>query len=367
MIKFLDLQRINQRHEAEFTEALRGVLDSGRYIRGRQLAAFEEEFAAYCGVPHAIGTGNGLDALTLILRAFMEQGRLKPGDEVLLPANTYIASILAVSACGLIPVPVEPDPLSFNIDPERLEAAITARTRALMAVHLYGQLADMDRLAVFAAERELLLIEDAAQAHGACDAQGHRAGSFGHAAAFSFYPGKNLGALGDGGAVITPDEELARIVRALGNYGSEKKYLHEMKGVNSRLDEMQAALLRVKLRCLDADNERRREIAGRYLREISHPEIMLPHWDGGKNHVFHLFVVRHPERKKLAAFLSEKGIETAVHYPVPPHKQGAYKEWRQHAYPLTEAIHREVLSLPLHPALHEDEVRHIIASINQFP
>ncbi len=366
MIKFLDLQRINQRHEAEFKEALAGVLDSGWYIRGRQLSAFESEFAKYCGVPHAIGTGNGLDALILILKAWMQAGKIEAGDEVLVPANTYIASILSISACGLVPVPVEPDPQTCNIDPGRLQAAMGRRTRVLMAVHLYGQLADMKRLSAFAKEKGLLLLEDAAQAHGARDAKGRRAGSFGDAAAFSFYPGKNLGALGDGGAVVTPDAELARLVRALGNYGSEKKYVHRMKGINSRLDELQAAFLRIKLRSLDADNERRREIARQYLEGIHHPELQLPHWDGSSAHVFHLFVIRHPARDKLAAHLRKKGVETAIHYPLPPHRQGAYREWNERKFPLTEAIHREVLSLPIHPLLQEEEIRFIIQSINQF-
>lgn len=366
MIRFLDLKQINLRYKSEFDKILNTVFDEGWYIHGKEVLMFENEFANYCGTNHCIGTGNGLDALILIFKAFIEMGVLKEGDEIIVPANTYIASILSISACNLKPILVEPDPLSFNINIEEVEAMVTSKTKAIMAVHLYGQLVDIYRLKKLAKEYKLLLIEDAAQAHGAMNNRGYRAGSFGDAAAFSFYPGKNLGALGDGGAVVTQNKELANVIRKLGNYGSKKKYVHEVKGINSRLDELQAAILRIKLRNLDEDNNKRRMIALRYLENISLPKVILPRWDGSNNHVFHLFVIRHPKRDHLAEYLLNMGIETAIHYPTPPHQQAAYREWNNYSYPITESIHNEVLSLPLHQLLRDDEVGYIITSINNY-
>jgi dTDP-4-amino-4,6-dideoxygalactose transaminase len=359
VVPFLDIGAVNAPYADELKAAAARVVDSGWYVLGEELDAFEREFARYCGVAHMVGVGNGLDALSLILRAYRERGALAEGDEVIVPANTFIASFLAVTANRLVPVPVEPDEASFNLDPARVEAAIGPRTRAIMAVHLYGRLADMPALAEIARRRGLLLIEDAAQAHGAsCD--GRRAGSLGDAAAFSFYPGKNLGALGDGGAVVTDDEDLATRVRALRNYGSPEKYRHDSQGVNSRLDEMQAAMLRVKLRHLDADNARRRAVAEAYLAGIRHPAIRLPAAGAPGTHAWHLFVVRSARREALREHLARQGIQTLVHYPVPPHRQPAYASLRDLRLPLTESIHADVLSLPIAAVLRDEQVEQVI-------
>lgn len=364
-VPFLSLRDINARHADELKAAASRVIDSGWYVMGEELAAFEQEFATYCGVAHAIGVGNGLDALSLILRGYKELGALQDGDEVIVPANTFIATFLAITENRLVPVPVEPDAISFNMDPAAAEAALTSRTRVLMPVHLYGQLADMDALLALARHYGLLVVEDAAQAHGAvCD--GRRAGAFGDAAAFSFFPAKNLGALGDGGAVVTGDEALARRVLALRNYGSEVKYRHLYRGLNSRLDEIQAAMLRVKLRYLDDDVVHRRHVASRYRAGIDHPSVALPVVSSEEAHAWHLFVVRCAQREALQQHLLAHGIHSQVHYPVPPHQQQAYAALAGMQLPLTEALHREVLSLPMGPMLDEAAIACVIDACNTF-
>lgn len=367
MLPCLDLKGLNARQRAELIEAFTRVLDSGWYVLGAEVEAFEREFAAWCGAPECIGVGNGLDALTLIFRAYLELGIMRKGDEVIVPANTYIASILAVSEAGLKPVPVEPDAATFNLDPSHVEAAITPRTRAILPVHLYGRAADMPRIVEIARRRGLKVVEDGAQAHGAIIG-GRRAGAWGDAAGFSFYPTKNLGALGDAGAVTTSDAELARTVRVLRNYGSEKKYHNVMRGVNSRLDELQAALLRVRLPLLDAENARRREVAALYLATIRHLEVSLPKVPRETaEHVWHLFVVRCVRRDALQAHLAASGVQTMVHYPIPPHRQGVYAtgelagEW-----PITDAIHAEVLSLPMGPCLANAEAERVAEAVNAW-
>ena len=365
MTPFLDLQSINAQYRAELIEACTRVIDSGWYIGGSELSQFEQEFAAFCGSAHCIGVANGLDALILTLRAWLELGRLQPGDEVIVPANTYIASILAISANGLTPVLVEPDAASFNISPANARAAITAKTRAILPVHLYGQLADMPAIMALAREHGLLVLEDAAQAHGAAIA-GKRAGSWGDAAGFSFYPGKNLGALGDAGAITTQDAELAQTLRALRNYGSHEKYKNLFKGVNSRLDAIQAAMLRVKLSKLELETQHRRSIAAIYLQNIHHPAVQLPQVASPEQHVWHLFVIRTGQRTALQQHLAAQGIQTLIHYPIPPHQQQAYAEWNAQSYPLTEAMHQEVLSLPMGPTLSEADALQVAAAVNEF-
>ena len=365
MTPFLDLQSINAQYRAELIEACTRVIDSGWYISGNELSQFEQEFATYCGSAHCIGVANGLDALILTLRAWLELGRLQPGDEIIVPANTYIASILAISANGLTPVLVEPDAASFNLSPANARAAITAKTRAILPVHLYGQLADMPAIMALAREHGLLVLEDAAQAHGAAIA-GKRAGSWGDAAGFSFYPGKNLGALGDAGAITTQDAELAQTLRALRNYGSHEKYKNLFKGVNSRLDAIQAAMLRVKLSKLELETQHRRSIAAIYLQNIHHPAVQLPQVASPEQHVWHLFVIRTGQRTALQQHLAAQGIQTLIHYPIPPHQQQAYAEWNAQSYPLTEAMHQEVLSLPMGPTLSEGEALQVAAAVNGF-
>lgn len=365
MIPFLDLQSINAQYRTELIEACARVIDSGWYIGGNELVQFEQEFAAYCGTTHCIGVANGLDALILTLRAWLELGRLQPGDEVIVPANTYIASILAISASGLTPVLVEPDAASFNISPTNARAALTAKTRAILPVHLYGQLADMPAIMALAREHGLLVLEDAAQAHGAA-INGKRAGSWGDAAGFSFYPGKNLGALGDAGAITTQDAELAQTLCALRNYGSHEKYKNLFKGVNSRLDEIQAAMLRVKLSNLELETQRRRVIAAIYLQHIHHPSVQLPQVSSPEQHVWHLFVIRTRQRAALQQHLAEQGIQTLIHYPIPPHQQQAYSEWNMQSYPLTEAIHQEALSLPMGPTLTDVQALQVVDIVNRI-
>ena len=365
MTPFLDLQSINAQYRAELIEACTRVIDSGWYISGNELSQFEQEFATYCGSAHCIGVANGLDALILTLRAWLELGRLQPGDEIIVPANTYIASILAISANGLTPVLVEPDAASFNISPANARAAITAKTRAILPVHLYGQLADMPAIMALAREHGLLVLEDAAQAHGAAIA-GKRAGSWGDAAGFSFYPGKNLGALGDAGAITTQDAELAQTLRALRNYGSHEKYKNLFKGVNSRLDAIQAAMLRVKLSKLELETQHRRSIAAIYLQNIHHPAVQLPQVASPEQHVWHLFVIRTGQRTALQQHLAAQGIQTLIHYPIPPHQQQAYAEWNAQSYPLTEAMHQEVLSLPRGPTLTKNEALQVAKMVNSF-
>jgi dTDP-4-amino-4,6-dideoxygalactose transaminase len=364
-VPFLSLRDVNARYADELKIAAARVIDSGWYVLGAELAAFEREFADYCGVRHAVGVGNGLDALALILRGYKELGALDEGDEIIVPGNTFIATFLAITENRMVPVPVEPDPLTFNLDPQAVEAAIGRRTRAIMAVHLYGQLADMSALQTLAKRYRLLLIEDAAQAHGA-SSDGCRAGAFGDAAAFSFFPAKNLGALGDGGAVVTNDAVLAHRIAALRNYGSDVKYQHKFQGVNSRLDELQAALLRVKLNYLDDDIAHRRHVAQRYRDGIRHPQIQVPQAGSEEQHAWHLFVVRCAQRDALQKHLYRLGVQSQVHYPVPPHRQLAYPSLHGVQLPLTERLHEEVLSLPMGPALREDEVDHVIAACQAF-
>lgn len=365
MIPFLDLKEINLQYRDELVAAFERTLDSGWFLLGRELSDFESAFANYCGADHCIGVANGLDALALTLRAWKEMGRLKEGDEVIVPANTYIASILAITENRLVPILVEPDARTFNLCPATAEAAITAKTRALLPVHLYGRLADMPALLALAERHRLLVLEDAAQAHGA-SIEGRRAGSWGHASGFSFYPGKNLGALGDAGAVTTNDAELASVLRALRNYGSHQKYQNLYQGVNSRLDEIQAALLNVKLKYLDAQTERRRHVARMYLDGIDNPVIQLPAWELTEQHVWHLFVIRCKARQRLQRYLEDAGVQTLVHYPIPPHRQQAYSAYREQTYPITERIHDEVLSLPMSPVLDDAAVNEVIRLINAF-
>ena len=363
-IPFLDLKKINHKHRNQLLEAITKVIDSGWYIRGDRLKVFEDEFSAYCGVNHCVGLGNGLDALSLALRAWKEFGKIKDGDEVLVPSNTYIASILAVTENNLIPVFVEPDRSTYNICPFEIEKLITPRTRVILAVHLYGKLADMPRINAIADKYELLVLEDAAQAHGA-QLDGIKAGAWGDAAAFSFYPGKNLGALGDAGALTTSDPDLAAQVSELGNYGSQEKYYNNSKGVNSRLDEIQAAILSVKLRHLDEENQNRRSIAGMYCKNISNSNIdLMP--VGSLEHVYHLFVVRTDFRNELIKYLIQNNVQTLIHYPIPPHKQKAYNEFGSLHLPVAESLHREILSLPISPVMNECEVRRVIDVSNAF-
>lgn len=367
MVSFLDLKAINQVHRTGLINAFTKVLDSGWYVHGKEHEAFEQEFAAYCGVSDCIGVANGLDALTLVLRAWKELGFLTDGDEVIVPANTYIASILAITENRLTPMLVEPDPTTFNLDPSRLEAAYSPRVKVVLAVHLYGQAADMTRITAFARRHGLKVLEDAAQAHGAIHA-GRKVGAWGDAAGFSFYPGKNLGALGDSGAITTSDVELAHTLRALRNYGSHKKYHNLYQGPNSRLDEMQAALLRVRLPSLDRDNSWRREIAARYISGIQHTGIVLPAAPNEHgSHVWHIFPVRLPNRETLQRHLSEYGIQSLIHYPIPPHRQQAFRNLHTHALPITEAIHREELSLPISQVMSSDQVEQVIRAVNSFP
>lgn len=364
-IPFLDLKSINSQCREEIIQAITLVVDSGRYIQGPQLESFEKEFANYCGSRYCVGVGNGLDALTLTLRAWKELGRLAEGDEVIVPANSYIASILAVTENHLTPVFVEPDTYSYNLSPRGVEAAITRKTRAILPVHLYGRLADMFEIMAISEKHQLLVLEDSAQAHGA-SIEGRKAGNWGHASGFSFYPGKNLGALGDAGAITTNDGTLAETLRALRNYGSHEKYKNLYQGVNSRLDEMQAAVLSVKLKYLDRQTEVRRNIARLYLEGINNPSIRLPAWDKEEQHVFHLFVIRCKQRKALQAHLTSAGVQTLIHYPIPPHKQQAYASKNDESFPVTELIHEEVLSLPIGPLMSIDEALKVVAACNAF-
>lgn len=369
MIPFLDLKAINAQYRDELVEATTRVIDSGWYIGGNELATFEQEFATYCGTKHAIGVANGLDALILTLRAWKELGKLKDGDEVIVPSNTYIASILAISANNLTPVLVEPDLATYNLCPLKTEQAITQKTKVILPVHLYGQLADMPAIMKIAKQHGLLVLEDSAQAHGA-SIDGVRAGNWGDASGFSFYPGKNLGALGDAGAITTNDDELVITLRSLRNYGSQEKYKNDFKGVNSRLDEMQAAMLSVKLKHLDVEIKRRREVASAYTKGIKNPLVTLPINDldsdvsNFEQHVWHVFVIRCEKRDALQKHLAEQGIQTLIHYPIPPHKQQAYKELEDSNFPVSELIHEQVLSLPIGPTITDGQIKKIIDVIN---
>lgn len=372
MIKFLDLQKINAKYTKEMKQAAAEVIDSGWYLMGEKLSQFEENLASYIGVKHAVGVGNGLDALRLILRGYIEMGVMQKGDEVIVPANTYIATILAITDNDLKPVLVEPNIETYNLDISQVEQHITARTKAIMVVHLYGQICWSEELENIAKKHHLKIIEDNAQAIGA-EWNGKKSGALGNAAGNSFYPGKNLGALGDAGAVTTNDEELANVVRALGNYGSHKKYYNQYQGLNSRMDELQAAFLNIKLKYLDQENQHRREIAQYYIDNITNSDVVLPlirnpkpKIRNYKGHVWHLFIIRHPKRDKLQDYLKEQGIQTMIHYPVPPHKQKAYEAWDERSYPLSEKIHQEVLSLPISQVSDKDEIRKIIKVLNQY-
>ena len=380
MIKFLDLKKINDQYEPDIKNAIRNVLDSGWYLLGEQVQSFEKELSEFNGMKYSVAVASGLDALRIILRGWMELGELKEGDEVIVPANTYIASILAISDNNLTPVLVEPDIDTYNLDLSKIEEKITPKTKAIMVVHLYGRVCWSAELEELAKKHNLKIIEDNAQAIGAKWNE-KKTGALGDAGAFSFYPGKNLGALGDAGAICTDDKELADCCRALANYGSQKKYQNMYKGYNSRMDEIQAAILRVKLKGLDADNQRRREIANDYLTNIKHPDITLPKLNiststfgaavptprgTSTTHVWHIFAIRHPQRDRLQKYLTEKGIQTLIHYPIPPHKQNAYKEWNQLSFPVTEQIHREELSLPISPVLTDDEVKTVTDALNRY-
>lgn len=366
MIPFLSLKDVTAAHGEEIQEAVKRVVDSGWYLQGEENARFEKNYAAYIGSEHCIGCANGLDALIWIFRAYIELGIMQPGDEVIVPANTYIASILAITENGLTPVLVEPDINTYQLDGCKVEAAITSRTKAIMIVHLYGQCAYTDKIGEICTKYNLKLVEDNAQAHSCRFKGGPRTGSIGHAAGHSFYPGKNLGALGDGGAVTTSDAELAECIRALANYGSTRKYVFKYTGRNSRLDEIQAAVLDVKLKYLDEDTERRRDVARYYIENIKNPAIILPQVTDWQAHVFHLFPIRCTHRDKLQQYLSDNGVQTVIHYPIPPHKQECYKEWNEQSYPITELIHAEELSLPMSPTMSQEEVQEVVRLVNLF-
>jgi dTDP-4-amino-4,6-dideoxygalactose transaminase len=362
---FLDLKGLNSQYRAELIEACTRVIDSGWYIQGNECKKFEEEIAKYCGTKYAIGVANGLDALILILQAYKELGIMSDGDEIIVPSNTYIASVLAISKNNLVPVLVEPDINTYLIDQSKIEKQITSKTKAILPVHLYGQTCEMDKINEIAQKYNLKVIEDSAQSHGAYYGD-KSSGNLGDVSGFSFYPGKNLGALGDGGAVTTSNEDLANTIKALGNYGSHKKYENIYQGVNSRLDEMQAAMLRVKLRYLDKEVEKRREIANYYLQNIKNDKLILPIVRAKDNHAWHLFVIRTNKRDELQKFLSDNKVQTLIHYPIPPHKQKAYQSWNNDSYPITEQIHEEVLSLPISPIMNHKDVEKVVEMLNKW-
>jgi dTDP-4-amino-4,6-dideoxygalactose transaminase len=366
MIKFLDLQKINEQYVDEFKEAFDRVLKSGWFILGKEVQIFENEFAAYCGSKYCVGVANGLDALILILEGYKELGLMKEGDEVIVPANTYIASIIAISKAGLKPILCEPRMDTYLINPELIESLITSRTKAILPVHLYGQLCEMDAINAVAQKHGLKVIEDSAQSHGAVYKTGNKSGNLGDASGFSFYPGKNLGALGDAGAITTNDEELAKTIKALRNYGSQVKYHNLYKGINSRLDELQAALLGVKLKYLDKETNYRQNVASVYLSEIKNTKVILPNVAEAHTHVWHLFPVRVKDRQHFQQYLTDKQIETVIHYPLPPHKQPAYKELSNMHFPISEQVHNEIISLPISPIIPESEMKYIIETVNNY-
>ena len=365
MIKFLDLKGVTDKYSEELHEAVNRVVDSGWYLQGDENKTFEENYARYIGSDYCIGVGNGLDALIWIFRAYIEMGVMKPGDEVIVPANTYIASILAITENGLVPVLVEPMLETLEIDDDKIEAAITERTKSILIVHLYGRCAYTDKIGDLCKKYRLKLVEDNAQAHG-CRFRDQRTGSLGHAAGHSFYPGKNLGAFGDAGAVTTDDKELADCIRALANYGSQKKYVFKYKGKNSRLDELHAAVLYVKLRHLDEDNKYRQEIANYYYDNIKNPLIKFPVRLNDDNNVYHIFPVLCNQRDKLQQYLTENGVQTLIHYPIPPHKQECYKEWNDRSYPITEQIHQQELSLPISSVMSIADAQKVVGLVNTF-
>ncbi len=360
-ISFLDLEKINNRFRTEIDQRIKEVLDAGWYLLGKQNEIFLSNFAHFCGTRYAVGVANGLDALELIIRAY----DLKEGDEVIVPSNTYIATILAISANGCTPVLVEPGFDTYNINPDLIEAAITSKTKAIMVVHLYGQAVQMEKVWQIAKKHNLKVFEDCAQAHGAIY-QGKRVGNLSDAAAFSFYPGKNLGAFGDAGAVVTNDETIYKKIKALANYGSDRKYHNLYKGVNSRLDELQAAILDVKLKYLDEDNEKRRKIADYYLANIKNSQIILPKTYDRNAAVWHIFAVRTKDRDKFQEYLKERDIQTLIHYPIPPHKQPAYQEWNNRSYSISEEIHNTIISLPMSPVLTQEETEFVVEAINEY-
>lgn len=361
MIKFLDLKKINNRYREEIDSRIKNILNKGWYLQGEENENFTKNFANFCGTKFAIGVANGLDALNLIIKAY----GFGNGDEIIVPANTYIATILAISENGCIPILVEPDIKTYNINPDSIEEKITSKTKAIMVVHLYGQAVQMEKIWKIAKKYNLKIIEDSAQAHGAIY-QENRTGNLGDASGFSFYPGKNLGCMGDGGAVTTNDEELFNKIKAIANYGSDRKYHHIYKGVNSRLDEIQAAVLDIKLKHLDSDNNKRREISKYYRENIKNSKIILPDTYDEKSHVWHIFAVRTKNRDEFQKYLTEKGIQTIIHYPTPPHKQGAYKEWNNLSFPITEEIHNTILSLPISPVMTDSEIEKVVEVVNEY-
>jgi len=371
MIRFLDLKYINTQYQEDLKKIVSEVIDSGWYLLGTKIENFEKELCKYIGVKHVIGTGNGLDALRIILKAYIELGILKEGDEVIVPSHTYIASVLAITDNKLKPIFVEPNISSYNLDINLIEEHLTSRTKAILLVHLYGQVCWSEQIDIIAKKYNLKIIEDNAQAIGA-EWENKKTGSLGDASGFSFYPGKNLGALGDAGAVSTNDEELANIIRAIGNYGSNKKYVNKYQGLNSRLDEIQAAFLSIKLKYIDRENQKRREVTHYYCNNITNPDIILPIQENkqtiidNKSHVWHLFVIRNSQRDKLIKYLTKNGIQTLIHYPIPPHKQKAYKMFNHLQLPITEKIANEVLSLPIGSHLNEEDLNIIIKAINTF-
>src|SRR5690554_1826866 len=365
MIPYLDLKKLNEPYQQAFLDKTKNILEKGRFILGDELLQFEQEFAVYCNVSHCIGVANGLDALTLIFKAYIELGVLKPNDEIIVPANTYIASILAIINAGLTPKLVDTNLLNYNLTLEVLQNQVSQHTKGVLMVHLYGQVTDAAAIKTFCKDFGLLLIEDAAQAHGAVE-NGLKAGNIGDAAGFSFYPGKNLGCLGDGGAVTTNNDDLANCISALRNYGSEMKYHNKYQGVNSRLDEIQAAFLSLKLPDLDQNNQRRREIAKRFLQEINNPKIALPSLDNEEAHTFHVFAIRVEHREKFQHFLLSQGVQTLIHYPIAPHKQKGMKAFADLRLPLSELIHQQIVSLPCHQMLTNDEVSQIIDAVNAY-
>ncbi len=366
MIPFLNLKKINAPYEESFKSYFSNFLNKGLYILGDEVTTFEKEYAAYCGTDYCLGTANGLDAIRLVFEGYKILGNLHEGDQVLVASNTYIATILAIKQAGLLPVLVEADYSTFNFDFEDLSRKITPSTKVIVPTHLYGQLTDMEQVNAFAKAHDLLIITDCAQSHGAKNRQGNRSGSLANAAAHSFYPTKNLGALGDAGAVTTNNQQLAEVLSQYRNYGFKERYVSEYAGLNSRLDELQAGFLRIKLKDLDAQNQKRRGIAGRYTAEIKNKYILLPQWSGAADHVFHLFVVRCKKRDYLQEYLHDHGIATIIHYPVPPHKQQAFKEYSQLSFPICEQIHQEVLSIPTDPTLTTVQVDKIIEVLNNF-
>jgi dTDP-4-amino-4,6-dideoxygalactose transaminase len=365
MIPFLDLKSINLQYKAQFHEALDQMLDSGWFIMGKALERFEQNFANYCGTKHALGVANGLDALILLMEAYKTLGKLHEGDEILVPSNTYIASIIGISKAGLKPVLVEPSLDSYLIDPTLITKAITPKTKGILVVHLYGQVCEMEAINSLAKQNNLLVLEDCAQSHGAI-LNGKRCGNLSDGAGFSFYPGKNLGALGDAGALTTNNTEVFETAKALRNYGSHKKYVHELIGINSRLDELQAAFLDIKLKDLDADNDRRRLIANTYSQLITNPKISLPKCQQPHAHVWHVYVVRVADRSAFEKYLNEQGVGTVIHYPTPPHQQKAYAESIQGSFPVSELIHSQIISLPISPVMTDDQVAEVIKIVNAY-